>query len=74
MLLILSWGWLRTPLALLTANLTTTSDTPIPISSVRIFEGIRDKAPDDQTYDYVVEQLRGTIDELQLSLPEELGF
>ena len=45
-----------------------------PCRSVRIFEGIRDKSPDDQTYDYVVDQLRGTIDELQLSLPEELGF
>ena len=46
---------------------------PYP-SSVRIFEGVKDKSPDDITYNYVVEQLKPVIDELQLSLPEELGL
>mmetsp|Transcript_29152 Transcript_29152/g.76327 ORF Transcript_29152/g.76327 Transcript_29152/m.76327 type:complete len:135 (-) Transcript_29152:179-583(-) len=43
-------------------------------TSVRIFEGVKDKAPDAATYDYVVQQLKPVIDELQLSTPEELGF
>eukprot|EP00035_Acanthoeca_spectabilis_P019759 m.429597 g.429597 ORF g.429597 m.429597 type:complete len:134 (+) comp17032_c0_seq1:105-506(+) len=43
-------------------------------TSVRIFEGIKDKSPDDATYSYVLSQLQPVIDELQLSTPEELGF
>jgi cytochrome c oxidase subunit 5a len=35
---------------------------------------VKDKAPDDVTYNYVVEQLQPVIDELQLSLPDELGL
>ena len=42
--------------------------------SVRIFEGIKDKSPDDATYNYVVSQLAPIIAELGLSTPEELGF
>eukprot|EP00043_Microstomoeca_roanoka_P000065 m.26514 g.26514 ORF g.26514 m.26514 type:complete len:136 (+) comp10058_c0_seq1:274-681(+) len=43
-------------------------------TSVRIFEGVKDKSPDDTTYNYVVSQLKPVITELQLTLPEELGF
>jgi hypothetical protein len=43
-------------------------------TSVRVFEGIKDKSPDQATYDYVVQQLQPVIKELQLSTPEELGF
>lgn len=42
--------------------------------SVRIFEGVKDKAPDAETYNYVVTQLKPVTDELQVSLPEELGL
>ncbi|EGD78298.1 oxidase heme a,cytochrome [Salpingoeca rosetta] len=41
---------------------------------VRVFEGVKDKSPDDETYNYVVGQLKPVIEELQLTLPEELGF
>ena len=43
-------------------------------SSVRIFEAVKDKAPDDATYNYVIGQLGPVISELQLSTPEDLGF
>eukprot|EP00056_Hartaetosiga_gracilis_P019978 m.16916 g.16916 ORF g.16916 m.16916 type:complete len:132 (+) comp8079_c0_seq1:156-551(+) len=43
-------------------------------TTVRIFEGVKDKSPDDATYNYVVGELKSTIDELGLTLPEELGF
>lgn len=41
---------------------------------MRVFEGVKDKSPDTETYNYVVNELKPVIDELQLSLPEELGF
>lgn len=43
-------------------------------TSVRIFEAIKDKSPDDTTYNYVVDQLNPVITELSLSTPEELGL
>jgi len=44
-------------------------------TSVRIFEAIKDKATDnEETYQYVVGQLRPVMDELDLSTPEELGL
>jgi len=42
--------------------------------SVRIFEAIKDKSPDDATYSYVVDQLNPVITELSLSTPEQLGL
>ena len=43
--------------------------------SVRILEMIRDKAcGDKEIYNYILQQCRGTIDELGLSTPEELGI
>ena len=42
--------------------------------SVRIFEGIKDKAQNEALYSSVVAQLKPTIDELGLSTPEELGL
>ena len=43
--------------------------------SVRIIEMIRDKAcGDKEIYNYILQQCRGTIDELGLSTPEELGI
>ena len=43
--------------------------------SVRIFEAIKDKATDnEETYQYVVGQLRPVMDELDLSTPEELAL
>ena len=39
-----------------------------------MFEGIKDKAPDDNTYNYVVEQLSPVIAELDLVTPDQLGF
>ena len=44
------------------------------IRSVRIFEGIKDKAQNEALYSSVVAQLKPTIDELGLSTPEELGL
>jgi len=41
---------------------------------VRVFEGIKDKSPDEVTYIHVVNQLQPVIDELQLTKPEELDF
>ena len=43
-------------------------------TTVRIFEGVKDKSPDDATYQYVVGQLQPVIKELELALPEQLGF
>ena len=43
-------------------------------STVRVFEGIKDKSPDDATYAYVVGELKPVMDELNLSTPEELGI
>eukprot|EP00049_Salpingoeca_infusionum_P017149 m.351904 g.351904 ORF g.351904 m.351904 type:complete len:158 (-) comp16396_c0_seq1:151-624(-) len=43
-------------------------------TTVRIFEGVKDKAADDATYQVVVNQLQPVIKELELTLPEELGF
>ncbi|EDQ87846.1 uncharacterized protein MONBRDRAFT_9557 [Monosiga brevicollis MX1] len=43
-------------------------------TSVRIFEGVMDKAPDATTYNYVVSQLKPVIAELEVTLPEELGL
>jgi len=42
--------------------------------SVRILEGVRDKAQDDNTYNWVIQSLRPTIEELGLSTPEELNL
>ena len=42
--------------------------------SVRIFEAIKDKSPDDETYNYVVDQLNPVITELSLSTPDQLGL
>ena len=42
--------------------------------SVRIFEGIKDKAQSDEIYKTVVKDLQPVVAELQLSTPEELGF
>ncbi len=42
--------------------------------SVRIFEGIKDKTQDEALYQSVVAQLKGTIEELGLSTPEELNL
>ena len=43
--------------------------------SVRILEMVRDKAcGDKEIYNYVLQQCRGTIDELGASTPEELGI
>ena len=43
--------------------------------SVRILEMIRDKAcGDKEIYNYILQQCRGTIDELGCSTPEELGI
>jgi hypothetical protein len=41
---------------------------------VRIFEGIKDKAQDENIYKAVVSDLKPVIAELQLTTPEELGF
>jgi hypothetical protein len=41
---------------------------------VRVFEAVRDKAPDNATYQYVKDQLAPVIAELELSTPEDLGF
>eukprot|EP00730_Choanoeca_flexa_P016607 TRINITY_DN7886_c0_g1_i1.p1 TRINITY_DN7886_c0_g1~~TRINITY_DN7886_c0_g1_i1.p1 ORF type:complete len:148 (+),score=36.11 TRINITY_DN7886_c0_g1_i1:125-568(+) len=43
-------------------------------TSVRIFEGVKDKAADAETYNYVVNQLKPVVEELGVSLPEELGL
>merc|ERR1740117_1462206 len=43
-------------------------------TSVRIFEAIKDKSPDDETYNYVVDQLNPVITELSLSTPDQLGL
>eukprot|EP00045_Choanoeca_perplexa_P014973 m.180553 g.180553 ORF g.180553 m.180553 type:complete len:136 (+) comp16855_c0_seq4:52-459(+) len=43
-------------------------------TSVRIFEGVKDKSPDAETYNYVVAQLKPVTEELEVSLPEELGL
>jgi len=43
--------------------------------SVRVLEMVRDKAcGDKEIYNYVLQQCRGTIEELSLSTPEELGI
>lgn len=43
--------------------------------TVRIFEMIRDKScGDKEIYNYILQQCKGTIDELGLSTPEELGI
>ena len=43
--------------------------------SVRILEMIRDKAVGDkEIYNYILQQCRGTIDELGCSTPEEIGI
>lgn len=45
-----------------------------PRSSVRVFEGIKDKSPDEVTYIHVVNALKPVIEELQLTTPEELDL
>ena len=53
---------------------TTSTCCPPTNSSVRIFEAIKDKSPDDATYQYVVGQLAPVVEELGLSTPESLGL
>eukprot|EP00051_Salpingoeca_urceolata_P026482 m.477454 g.477454 ORF g.477454 m.477454 type:complete len:190 (-) comp20849_c0_seq1:251-820(-) len=43
-------------------------------TSVRIFEGIADKAPTPDVYQQIVSELKPVIEELHLSLPDELGL
>ena len=41
---------------------------------MRIFEAIKDKAQSEKTYKEVISSLDPLIKELQLTLPEEMGF
>ncbi|KNC80422.1 hypothetical protein SARC_07210 [Sphaeroforma arctica JP610] len=43
-------------------------------TSVRIMEGLREKVATQADYDYMIEQLRPTLDKNGVSTPEELGF
>ncbi|KAK2108984.1 Cytochrome c oxidase subunit 5A [Saguinus oedipus] len=44
-------------------------------STVRILEAVKDKAgPHKETYPYVIQELRPTLNELGISTPEELGL
>lgn len=43
-------------------------------STVRLFEGVRDKTPDAATYSKIVSELKPVMDELSLDTPEELGL
>lgn len=41
---------------------------------VRLIEALRDKSPDQATYDYVLDQVKPTMEELGISHPVELGL
>lgn len=41
----------------------------------RWLEGVKNRcAGDDQTYNWIINEIRPTLDELGVSTPEELGF
>lgn len=43
--------------------------------TVRIFEMVKDKScGDKEIYNYILQQCKGTMDELGLNSPEELGL